>query len=242
MPEIRALLLDMDQTLTRDRESARLSVERVAPLIQQRFAELRTERLYEVFRKVNNSHWENFDDSPIAKYVSSIEARAHIWHEALRELGHDDLDYARTVASHFERAREETYFSYEDSLVVLKELHGTLPIVLVTNGHTLMQRKKIDVSGIAPYLDAVFIAQEVGTSKPHATIFEMALEAAGVEAQEALMVGDNPEKDIWGAKQLGIQTAWMRRPESGPPRFDPDADFVVQDMHEVQGLLERVNV
>src|SRR4030042_3249617 len=54
--------------------------------------------------------------------------------------------------------------------------------------------------GIAPYLDFVITSQEAGSTKPHPPIFLAALKRAGVEASEAVYVGDQYNLDIVGAR------------------------------------------
>ena len=48
-------------------------------------------------------------------------------------------------------------------------------------------------------------AERAGVKKPHSAIFEKALEEAGVEAKNSLMIGDSYEADIAGAVALGMQ-------------------------------------
>jgi haloacid dehalogenase-like hydrolase len=48
---------------------------------------------------------------------------------------------------------------------------------------------------------------DVGFWKPHAAKFEHALELLGVDAAQAVMVGDSPTKDVAPAKKLGVRAA-----------------------------------
>jgi putative hydrolase of the HAD superfamily len=63
--------------------------------------------------------------------------------------------------------------------------------------------------GISRFFDAILVSDAVGWRKPHAKIFEEALKRLGVLAKEAVYVGDSPEEDIKGAKQLGIKTVFV---------------------------------
>lgn len=78
--------------------------------------------------------------------------------------------------------------------------------------------------GLADRLDAVAVSAEVGKRKPHPAIFEAALREAGVDASEAVMVGDRLREDVGGAQALGIATVqalWFAHDDSGS--FVPDA-------------------
>ena len=112
---------------------------------------------------------------------------------------------------------------------------------MITNGHGQMQRRKIEITGLHQFMNNIFVAQETGFSKPSPEIYQFALQAAEVEPGEALMVGDHPEKDILGAKALGIRTAWMRRHDSYRQYHDPQPDYYVENMYDVQELVEQSN-
>jgi putative hydrolase of the HAD superfamily len=64
-------------------------------------------------------------------------------------------------------------------------------------------------TGLNGFFDAVLVSADVGWRKPHVRIFEEALKRLGVKAEEAVYVGDSPEEDVKGAKQLGIRTIYV---------------------------------
>lgn len=55
------------------------------------------------------------------------------------------------------------------------------------------------------------ISYRVGVEKPHRRIYETALAEAGVAPEEALMVGDDWEADIVGARALGMRAVYVER-------------------------------
>ena len=65
--------------------------------------------------------------------------------------------------------------------------------------------------GLGPYLDLVVTSEEAGSDKPHPPIFLMALERAGVDASEAIHVGDQYKIDIVGARGVGISPVLLDR-------------------------------
>lgn len=239
MPPIHALLCDLDNTLAQDSRSIRLSFARVFPLLSARYPNLDEETVYQVYRRINNWHWSHFDESAISRYDDPLNPRIIIWSEFLHEIGCPDGENARTFAEIFSQARDETYECYEDTIPVLRQLMGRLPIILLTNGHSKIQRKKIELCGLEPYFDAIVIAQEAGVSKPDPAIFRKALSIANVAAENALILGDNIEKDIEGGKGAGLQTAWLRRKEKAWDDEDPKPDYTISVMDEVVEIIER---
>ena len=84
--------------------------------------------------------------------------------------------------------------------------------------------------GLEERLDFSVFSSEVGLRKPHPAIFERALEALGVEPENALFVGDRLFEDIRGAAELGMSTAqalWYRADEH-PDGAEPDYQAFTQ--------------
>lgn len=61
-------------------------------------------------------------------------------------------------------------------------------------------------TGINNFFNIVLVSADVGWRKPHPKIFEEALKRLQVKAEEAVYIGDSPDEDIKGAKQIGIKT------------------------------------
>jgi putative hydrolase of the HAD superfamily len=99
-----------------------------------------------------------------------------------------------------------------------------------------------DESPLAPFFDAVIFSCDVGAVKPEPEIYQAALDALAVSADDAAFVGDGNCSELKGARNLGITTVMMagiiRR--SAPQRVErlrADADFVIDDLRELAGLV-----
>ena len=106
---------------------------------------------------------------------------------------------------------------------------------IVTNGNDRVQNAKIDSIGIRDLMDTIVISEDVGLRKPEVAIFEVATVNVGVEAGESLFVGDNPEVDIVGAANAGLQTAWFRNGMDWPHGLLPRADADIDHLPEILG-------
>lgn len=71
-----------------------------------------------------------------------------------------------------------------------------------------IQFKKLIKLGITDQFDFIVTSEEANSEKPHAGIFEMCLQKANCTAQECFMIGDNWNKDIIGAQNMGMSFAW----------------------------------
>jgi putative hydrolase of the HAD superfamily len=65
--------------------------------------------------------------------------------------------------------------------------------------------------GFAPLLDFKVTSFEVGYDKPRPEIFQLALDKAGVQANEAIFVGDQYDQDILGARGVGMHALLIDR-------------------------------
>lgn len=110
-----------------------------------------------------------------------------------------------------------------------------LRLGLVTNGDAKMQRSKIFYSGIGPLFDDILVSGELGIHKPDPRIFMRSLARLGVEAPQAVFVGDNLVNDIRGARAAGIFDVWMNH--FGKECTPPDAPS-----RTARGLMELTDI
>jgi putative hydrolase of the HAD superfamily len=89
--------------------------------------------------------------------------------------------------------------------------------------------------GLEKIFDPIVISGEVGWIKPSPIIFQVALSKLGLNADQVVFVGDDPEADIMGAKNVGMKTAFLAR---GPARCN--ADIVVSHLSSLTNSIERL--
>ncbi|MGK7394807.1 MAG: YjjG family noncanonical pyrimidine nucleotidase [Candidatus Cyclobacteriaceae bacterium M3_2C_046] len=70
---------------------------------------------------------------------------------------------------------------------------------IITNGFEDVQHLKLKSACLDHYFDQIITAESCGYKKPHASIFQHALQVSGSGLTQSLMIGDNPESDIAGA-------------------------------------------
>jgi len=94
------------------------------------------------------------------------------------------------------------------ALETVAKIARRLPVAIVTNGITDIQRSRLALSPLKDYVMEVVISEEVGVSKPRPGIFKIALDRLGVKAGDALMIGDGVNSDIRGANNALIDACW----------------------------------
>jgi putative hydrolase of the HAD superfamily len=89
---------------------------------------------------------------------------------------------------------------------VLSYLYSKYTMGIITNGFSETQRLKLYHSGILPFFKHIVISEETGYKKPQKEIFWVAEKLVNNDSDSILMIGDNPETDILGAKSVGWDT------------------------------------
>jgi FMN hydrolase / 5-amino-6-(5-phospho-D-ribitylamino)uracil phosphatase len=95
---------------------------------------------------------------------------------------------------------------YDDVRPALARLRGRYRLFAVSNGNADLER-----CGVRDLFEGHVSAISAGAAKPDARIFAALCDMAGVAAEEILHVGDDPIADVVGARQAGMQTAWLNR-------------------------------
>ncbi|PEZ00663.1 L-2-haloalkanoic acid dehalogenase [Bacillus sp. AFS018417] len=120
---------------------------------------------------------------------------------------------------------------------VLQELKNSgILLGMITNGFTEFQLLNIRALGIDKYMDIILVSEQEGLKKPQAEIFLRALERLGVSSEESVYVGDHPENDVVGARNVGMHAIWKKDTYWGNPFTD---EHVIDDLKE---LLSIVNI
>ena len=90
------------------------------------------------------------------------------------------------------------------------------------------------------FFDVVITFDDTGERKPSEKPFKMSLDSLGLEPQEAIMVGDWPERDVVGAKQIGMKTAFARYGDTFGT-VNSGADWDLNDIYQLVMIINEFN-
>lgn len=99
--------------------------------------------------------------------------------------------------------------------------------------------QRLDEWGLLDFFDVVAASAELGVAKPEKLIFEKALELAGCQPCNSVMVGDRLDNDIHPAKALGMRTVWIRKGLSTYQSADLGrniADWIIDDLSDLKEI------
>lgn len=106
---------------------------------------------------------------------------------------------------------------------------------LCSNGFHEVQYKKLRACGLDGCFDHVILSEDAGHNKPAPEFFDYALRQSGAVRERTLMIGDNFQTDILGAKRAGLATAYYNRyPEFPAPE---PVDYEVTKLTQLMRIL-----
>jgi putative hydrolase of the HAD superfamily/5'-nucleotidase len=188
-----------------------------------------TEQHYLEYQEVNVSLWVDYQNGAItAKQLQ--HTRFNNWAEKLQTP-------AQQLNTAYMAALADISTPLDGANSLLHALKGRARLGIITNGFTALQQVRLERTGLRHHFDVLVVSEEVGVAKPHRDIFDHALTLMGQPARNnVLMVGDNPDSDIAGGLNAGLQTCWLNvnnRPV--PAGITPH--FQVSSLHELEKLL-----
>lgn len=161
-----------------------------------------------------------------------------VWELTLAQCGIRSRSIAREAARIHDATEARHFRLYADARSAVRILQQAgIRMALVTNGPSQLQRRKIEILGIAPWFEAVLVSAEVGHSKPEPEIYMLALESLNADPKDAWFVGDNLYTDIAGANNVGMPSVWVNRTGEPLPPDAPAPTHEVRILAPLPGLM-----
>lgn len=146
-----------------------------------------------------------------------------------------DLDQTLVDLVHDFRANAyRRVFLFPGAVGLLTELRERgHPLAIVSNGSTATQARKIAATGLQDLVDAVIVSESIGLRKPDPRIFRAAADAVGALPIRCTFIGDDPVKDIAGAAETGMRTAWLAHGRAWPPDLEVTPTIRLERLSEL---------
>jgi HAD superfamily hydrolase (TIGR01549 family) len=243
---LRAVIFDLGGTLMYERASW--------DSITARADEALTNYLREQGMELNLSTFPREFRKRIGKYFKQREkdlletSYSFVLRDVLTDKGYRDVS-DRIIRSALDRLFAITQTNWtleEDTLPTLQKLETDgYRMGLISNaGDDEDVQQLARRFGISQYFDFILTSAACSYRKPHPRIFEIALSNWYFLPSEAVMVGDNLDADIRGAKTAGLYAIWLTRRVGKRAEVEmtvqPDASLSA--LWELPGFLDRLQV
>ena len=224
---IQAIIFDLDNTLLDFIKMKQFAVKAAITAMNEAGLNVDEEKAYQdIFDLYVNKGWENqqvFDD-----YLN----------QTIGEVSNKILA-AGIVA--YRRAREATLLVYPNVNKTLIELIKMgIKLAVVSDAPSREAWMRLYYLYLHHVFDPVLTFDDTGVRKPSPKPFQMALDYLKVKPEEALMIGDWPERDVVGAKQIGIKTIFARYGDTFGT-LDSGADWDINDIYEVVDIVKELS-
>lgn len=103
---------------------------------------------------------------------------------------------------------------------------------MCSNGFHEVQYKKLRSCGLFNHFDTIILSEDAGVNKPSPQFFEYAFRQSGAPKETTLMIGDNFNTDILGAKRAGLDTIYFNR----FPDY-PATESVTYEVHHLRDII-----
>ena len=215
---IKAIIFDLDNTLLDFVKMKQFAVKAAITAMIEAGLDVDEKKAYQdIFDLYVNKGWENqqvFDD-----YLNQTVGKV------------SNKILAAGIVS-YRRAREATLLVYPNVNKTLIELIKMgIQLSVVSDAPSREAWMRLYYLNLHHVFDPVLTFDDTGVRKPSPKPFEMALEIMKSPPDEVLMIGDWPERDVVGAKQIGIKTIFARYGDTFGT-VDSGADWDVNDIYE----------
>lgn len=150
-----------------------------------------------------------------------------------------DEHLVRAAAQFFRILSTDYIRTYDGTLEMLSALRENgKKVYLLSNAQRIFTEYEMNELQITPYFDAIYISSDYGYKKPDPRFFRKLMEECRISPETGIMVGNDGICDMQGAKQLGLDTLYVRSNIS-PEEITPDADYVLEqmDMERIKEIL-----
>lgn len=195
------LFFDLDHTLWDFEANSRLTL---LDLFEKHHLEpvLKTDydSFYNSYIQVNDSKWALYRKGGITKE----RLRAERFRETFANFGFEDIEFTKVFEKEYISICPQKTQLLPGTEELLEYLQQRYEMHVLTNGFLETQKTKMQKSGLEFFFESMISSEEVGVNKPAPEIFRHSLELTGAAPETSLMIGDNLQVDIVGARSFGI--------------------------------------
>ncbi|MDC6385977.1 noncanonical pyrimidine nucleotidase, YjjG family [Flagellimonas taeanensis] len=221
------IFFDLDHTLWDFERNSALTF---AKILESNRVNVDLKGFLEIYSPINLEMWKLYRENGINQSELRYQ-RLRRTFDTLKESVTDETIHA--LSHEYIEHLPSFVHLLPNALEVLEYLFPKYRLHIITNGFEEVQERKLKGSNIHHYFDQVINSEMAGVKKPDPYIFELALSKAKVEPRHTLMVGDNLEADILGAKAMGMQVVHFNSNNEA----NHDVCKTIYDLIEIKSIL-----
>lgn len=210
------LLADNDGTLMDFDASERVALKEAMDRQGVRLDEVR-EKLYS---EINARLWEAFERRETTQAALRVD-RFRIFLKEIKSPAD-----AERMSEDFLAALSLRCDEIDGAYDFLREAAARVPVVMITNGISAVQRSRFARSRLMPFFREIVVSEEIGAAKPDPRFIETALARVNADPARALILGDSLTSDIAAANASHVAGCWFNpKGKKNTTAFSPDYEI-----------------
>ncbi|MFD1293543.1 YjjG family noncanonical pyrimidine nucleotidase [Lutibacter holmesii] len=200
--EINHIFFDLDHTLWDFETNSDIAFQTI---FKQHNVEVSLEKFLNYYKPINQKYWSLYAKDKVSKE----ELRVGRLKDTFKKI---NFTASNTLIDHLSvdyiKVLPDSNLLFDGAHDLLDHLKPNYELHIITNGFNEVQYKKLEKSNLTKYFKSIITSEDVGVKKPNPIIFQHALATAKATSKESIMIGDNWEADIMGAKNAGFDVIY----------------------------------
>jgi putative hydrolase of the HAD superfamily len=171
------------------------------------------------------------------RYLQSREERYAevdleiVFKDILKKEGLENSFLAESCCKLLRVLSRERFELFPDSIPVLKEIERSgYPLGVVSDAQKVFCLEEAEILGLNRFFDCIVLSTQFGFRKPDPRLFTIACALVDIPPVDAVYIGNDPETDVKGAKQIGMRAILLDRSLKQNRELKPD--FYATDLWE----------
>ncbi|MDO4459329.1 MAG: YjjG family noncanonical pyrimidine nucleotidase [Clostridia bacterium] len=196
------ILMDNDGTLMDFEKAKRESVKMSWNMLgmEKEF----TEEIQQTYDKINDKWWLMLEKGEVTR----DELETGRFADFFEKVG--VVADPQKMMELYEENISHMKFILDGATETMKKLSEKYEIYIITNGFSNIQHGRLDDCEFTPYFRKMYVSGDIGLVKPDKAYFDYVMKDIGdMDKSAYLVVGDSLSSDILGAKNAGMDCAWV---------------------------------
>lgn len=223
---IKAVIFDVDNTLIdflrMKRASCEAAIDAMIDAGLDMDKDKALESLYELYYK------EGLEDQMIfQKFLKKVNGSVDY-----KLLSYGVIAYRNMRAGYI-----KPYPGVKKTLIQLKEMG--LKLAVVSDAPKVQAWIRLSSMKLDDFFDVIVAFEDTGRWKPSTLPFKAALKQLKVKPEECIMIGDNPDRDVKGAKAMGMVSVLAGYGYEGKKKVK--ADYIIDKVEDLVEIIKEKN-
>lgn len=199
----KGIIIDLDDTLYNYKKAHKIALNEVV-LFAKDILNIEEEKIEAAFSKSRKkTHIE-------LSGKASSHNRLLYFQKMLEELNKNSIVYVLDLYNKYWDTFLENMSLYEGIKEFLEKVKSlNVEVCILTDLTSHIQYRKIKNLKLEQYIDYIVTSEEAGVEKPHPHVFYKTLDKLKMSKEDVIIIGDDYNKDIIGALNLGMKCIWI---------------------------------